>query len=135
MICRRLLPLTLPLFALAVLSGCDGGPGYVPVSGTVKFADGSVPQGEVANVNFAPVGEGKAASGDIRADGSFELMSVKPGDGVLPGEYKVVVKVWKTYAGREPLIAEKFSSRETTPLTATVTSSGAEPNEFIVEKP
>lgn len=71
--------------------GC-GGPeglkGLVPVTGTVTYQGAPV---EGANVAFAPDGDGKAASGRTDADGKFKLTTLNPGDGAMPGKYKVSV--------------------------------------------
>ena len=61
------------------------------VTGTVKFADGSVPQGEMSTITFQPVNamEGKAASSNIEPDGTFELYTLTPGDGgALAGQHR-----------------------------------------------
>jgi hypothetical protein len=120
--------------ALALLVGCGGPPvELVKVQGTVKFADGSVPQGEVATVQFEPLPDGsqkirKAASGPIKPDGSYELMTIQPGDGAIPGRYKVVFSVLKTYMGREPMVPAKYMDPATTPCEATV--EPGKPNQF-----
>ena len=59
---------------LAALGGCCGGkPTYdtVPVTGTVKYNDGTVPQGEVANIQFVPgdLGPSPVSQGRIVAYG------------------------------------------------------------------
>jgi len=123
------------------VAGCSSGPDVemVPVRGTVKFADGTVPQGETATVIFEPVAGGsqqlrKLASGEIQPDGSFEMMTVKPGDGVIAGKYKVIFEVFKKDLGREPLVPQKYTKPETTPFEETV-EPGMEPPEYVLEKP
>src|SRR5437879_3108640 len=71
---------------------------FAPVNGTVKFSDGSVPQGEIATIIFQPDDEAsgvrispKAASGKIMPDGSFTLNSVRGSTGAITGPYKVVL--------------------------------------------
>ncbi len=128
--------------------GCSGEPRVhmVPVRGTVKFTDGTIPQGEVATVFFEPVDIGsqatqpapgvfrKAAFGDINPkDGSFELTTVNPGDGAIAGKYKVVFQIHKTYLGRESLIPEKYTRAETTPFEVIV-EPGCGPFTFELEK-
>ena len=134
--------------ALLVSAGCGGsGPEMIPVGGSVKFSDGTVPQGEVAVVRFEPVqpsdaggaaGEAeirKGASGDIRPDGSFTLTTVAPGDGVIPGRYKVCFTVLETYVGEEPLVPAQYRNAQTTPFEVTVGPDGASQTEFVLEKP
>ena len=119
----------------------------MPVGGSVKFNDGAVPQGEVAVVRFEPVGPSdttsgageaeirKGASGDIRPDGGFTLTTVTPGDGVIPGRYKVCFTVLKTYLGQEPLVPAEYGNAQTTPFEVTVGPDGASQTDFVLEKP
>ncbi|MCA9268541.1 MAG: hypothetical protein KDA41_08720 [Planctomycetales bacterium] len=126
--------------AIALGGCCFGGPTYdtVPVSGTLKYADGTNIEAEVANIQFVPsdlANAGtKAASGDVRPDGTFTLTTVNPGDGAFVGEYKVTVRVWKTYNGREPLIDSKYEDPGTTPLAAKVEDVSDNHFDFTVER-
>ena len=104
----------------ALSSGCGGSDGRLAVRGTVKYADGSIPKGETAQIWFEPVAEGRAASGTIEDDGSFNMMTQHPGDGVAPGQYKVVLKVWKDYRRQIPAVPKTYADASTTPLDATV---------------
>lgn len=78
----RYLTLCALLFAVAVVAtGC----GKPKVTGKVTFADGSpLTQG---TVNFTD--DKIICKGSIKDDGSFEMRTLKPGDGVPPGSYKV----------------------------------------------
>jgi hypothetical protein len=82
----------LPLSVLLLAVGCGGGDA-ISVTGAVKYADGSHIQFENGMVLFQPTAEGRPASGSLEKDGSFTMMTEKPGDGVAPGRYKVVLKV------------------------------------------
>jgi hypothetical protein len=71
------------------LPGCASG--LYPVKGTVTLDDGSpLTRGLVV---FERVDGGAAitARGNVAPDGSYELSTGKPGDGVPPGRYKVLV--------------------------------------------
>ena len=70
------------LFAVAVVAtGC----GKPKVTGKVTFTDGSpLTQG---TVNFTD--DKILCKGSIQEDGTFEMRTLKPGDGVPPGTYKV----------------------------------------------
>ena len=120
-------------------AGCgDRGPTYVPVTGTVKFSDGTVPKGKIASINFQPVAgspDTKAASGTITADGSFTLTTVQPGDGARPGEYVATVTVKDAYPVGKSLVAEPFTNPGNSPLKATVTEDGENHFDFVVERP
>ena len=77
--------------ALAVGSaGCGSGQlGTAPVSGKVSFNGAPVPGG---TITFYPAGEGgdsRPASGAVNPDGTFSLTTYEPGDGAVPGKYKV----------------------------------------------
>lgn len=78
----RYLTLCALLFAVAVVAtGC----GKPKVTGKVTFADGSpLTQG---TVNFTD--DKIICKGSIKDDGTFEMRTLKPGDGVPPGTYKV----------------------------------------------
>jgi hypothetical protein len=120
------------------VTGCGQGPEYVPVTGTVKYSDGTVPQGDAPAITFQPVEAGpkrKGASGTIAEDGTFSLQTVQPGDGAQPGDYKVTVHVMKGYPRGKHMVAEKYTNRDTTPLNATVKPSGENHFDFTVEKP
>lgn len=131
--------LILLFLVMSVVSGC-GPVAAIPVSGTVKYSDGSIPQGEVVVVRFEPLGLGegkggnKAASGDITQDGSFQLSTLNPNDGAFPGEYKVTFSVFKTYRGRESLIDPKFTMGATTPFQVSVKSGEKNHFEFTIER-
>jgi hypothetical protein len=117
--------------ALAVALGC-GGDEAVSVTGTVKKADGSNLQFENGLVVFQPIGEGKSASGALEEDGSFTMMTEKPGDGVTPGSYKVLLKIWKNYREQTSAVPERYADPATTPLEATVDSDNTH-FDFVVE--
>lgn len=127
----------LPLILMFALLGCETGPVLLPVKGTVKFDDGSSPQGEVCDVRFEPSGNNpktKMARGEIKADGSFQLMTMEPADGAYAGEYKVVVEIYETYIGRESLVHPDFERIATTPLKATVEKGGKNEFQFVVKR-
>lgn len=76
-------------------TGCRHGmrlSGLVPARGTLTY--NGVPV-EKANILFEPVsvsGDARICYAVTRSDGRFEMTSLHPGDGVLPGKYKVVVR-------------------------------------------
>jgi hypothetical protein len=132
---KRLCPFL--LLALA-LTGCGRGDPHVPVTGTVKFADGSVPTGDIASITFQPATGGpgtKGASSLIAEDGSFALRTLKPGDGALPGDYQVTLHVVDGYPRGKSLVADVFTKPNTTPLKATVGASNKNHFDFVVTKP
>ncbi|WZP00916.1 hypothetical protein EP7_002575 [Isosphaeraceae bacterium EP7] len=90
---RRLAAPAAIAFSLALtLAGCgddDGGmPTRYAVSGKVTHKGEPVKKG---SINFIPSAEdGHAASGNIQ-DGTYQLTTLKPEDGAIPGTYKVTV--------------------------------------------
>jgi hypothetical protein len=59
------------------------------VSGTVQRNGQAIPGGSVLLRPLSP--EGKPAVGEIQPDGTFQMMTESPGDGVMVGQYRVVV--------------------------------------------
>jgi hypothetical protein len=116
---------------MTTLAGCrDRGHTYVPVTGTVKYSDGTVPKGDIASITFQPAGaapDSKAASGTIKPDGTFALTTLTPGDGARPGDYVVKVTVTKDYPAMKSVV-------KNTPLKATVTEDGENHFDFVVER-
>jgi hypothetical protein len=82
---------TLGFVAAMALAGC-GGPKLYPVEGTVMWTDGK-PARELAGgrVSFEPL-EGKhSADGPIDAEARYVVGTLRPGDGVPPGRYRVTL--------------------------------------------
>ncbi len=76
---------------LVIVLGCSdssGLPKRYAVSGTINYIGKPVEKG---TITFSPSAkDGRVASGDI-VDGSYSLSTADPGDGALPGSYKVTV--------------------------------------------
>lgn len=95
------------------------------VRGKVLYNDGSVPQGGLCIVRFEPA-EGsvaevrKGATCDIGADGSFELFTRMPGDGVYNGEYAVTFAVRKGPTDPTSYIPQKYTMASSTPYKVKV---------------
>lgn len=119
--------------------GC-GDDGVESVTGTVTYNGKPVTKG---NVRFIPE-SGRPASGAIDSNGRYEMATSKDVMGIAPGEYTVTVRVAETsvsgddYANpaAEPsttwIVPEKYADHETTPLTATVSSSGSNVIDFDI---
>lgn len=118
---------------LGMAFGCsDGGDGSLPVAGTVKFADGKPVTGDTATMIFQPITTGKSAAATINPDGSFEAMTEKPGDGMQPGEYKVVLNVFQNYRDQILGVPEEYADAASTPLTAIIDADNFR-FDFVVE--
>lgn len=119
--------------ALFAAIGCGGSAGdAVQVTGTVKHADGSDISFEAGTIVFQAADPTQFASGRVEPDGAFALMTKKPGDGVKPGQYKVVLQLWKNYRDRSLAVPAQYGDAATTPLEATVDADHTE-FEFKVE--
>jgi hypothetical protein len=114
------LRLLVPLLLLAVAAGC--GSGRYPVSGRVTYEDGSPVEAGIvigeATVNDELVG----VQGNIERDGSFRWGADTPGDGALPGEYRVIVVPVslgdsELAEGKLPAVHSKFTRYETSGIT------------------
>jgi len=77
------------LVVLIAAAGCEKR-GTVPLHGTVTL-DGR-PLGRATVYFIAQNPGGRDALGSTDADGVFHLSTFQPGDGALPGSYKVVVR-------------------------------------------
>ena len=116
----------------------------VPVTGTVKFEDGSVPKGTFATIRFEPNEIPKRAgrtanpsSGNIQEDGSFQLTYYGQ-DGAIVGKHKVTIAILANYPpgpNDPPVIADMYKDASTTPLGAEVELDGDNIFHFKVEKP
>lgn len=118
------------LVAIAI-AGCGGS--LQPVRGKVTLPNGQ-PAANSQVVFDGPIG-GKAISarGDVQADGSFELSTAQPGDGVPVGKYRVQVNpppiVDAEAAQRLPFNA-KFADFSTSGLEFEVKPGG---NDFSIQ--
>ncbi len=96
--------------ALCAGAGC-GGPeglkGLMPVTGTVTYQGAPVKD---ANVAFAPEGGGRAASGRTDDSGKFRLTTLNPGDGAMPGRYKVSVSKIENTDAAAQITAEEMTN-------------------------
>ena len=84
------------LAGILILAGCGGSdpdrPETVSATGTITFHGEPV---EGATVTFVvESGEGRGATATTDDSGQFELTTFEPGDGAIPGNYKV--KISKT---------------------------------------
>jgi hypothetical protein len=86
-----------PLVVCAVLvglTGCGNDKQMVPVTGRVTYGGGEWPQ--AGSIGFSPTSStdgvlARAGSAGFGKDGKFTVGSYKPGDGLLPGIYRVKV--------------------------------------------
>lgn len=79
--------------ALGLVTGCGARADKpVPVRGTVTLDGKAV---EAAAIQFIPADEtARPAFGESQADGSYQITTREPGDGAMPGTYRVLI-VWE----------------------------------------
>lgn len=144
---------TILSLAFLAAAGCGGGPEggqtVYPVSGTIMMNGAVLSE---ATVVFSPNGTEPTATGQTDLQGNFQLTTYEFGDGAAAGDYSVIVT--KTLAGpasgssdggedagheqeaddsaehsskptaENNLVPAKYSSSDSTPLTAKVTADG-----------
>jgi hypothetical protein len=115
------------LLTMSVL-GCDSGAlKTYPCRGKVTFTDGAPLKGGWVQCRSTSTAQPLTARGEIQEDGSFELSTLKPGDGAVEGEYQVAILPPLPKTGLDQLRAspkifgEKFRKFETSGLAITVT--------------
>jgi hypothetical protein len=151
----RLIAWAIAALVVAVpLTGCGGSglPGTVPIRGKVIYNDKPLSQGEVRYVPVDPQ-VGRQARGKLDKSGNFELTTLKAGDGVLPGKYKVVIVALAPHPGepgrtapepgeapkplpvitRGSLVPERYTVPRATPFEETVDKNHPGYKEFVLE--
>ena len=127
---RLTLAIMLPL--LTVVAGCGGltNPELTRVTGLVTFEGKPVGPGTVGFVPTDPAGS--SASGTIEKNGKFKMSVFNPGDGALPGTYKVAITVVKEPAHPDEkgnvvpasyLSPDRYMNPDTSGFTITVEKS------------
>ena len=62
----------------------------------------------------------KTAYDDFEPDGTFELFTHRPGDGVFHGDYVVTFTVFQDHMGRKSAIPAKYMTARESPFRVTV---------------
>jgi hypothetical protein len=83
--------LSLAVATAFVAAGCAGPNDAYPVKGTVYLDDQPATELAGGTVTFDSAELHKSASGEIQADGTYRLSSLKKNDGAVPGTYLVTV--------------------------------------------
>ena len=94
----------------------------IPVKGKVTYKGQPVTQGRI---RFEPDGYGRPATGQIKPDGTFELTTQKPGDGVVAGHHRVTVADTGIKSPKNAL-AVKWVNEAASGLTAEVDADHTE---------
>jgi len=115
--------------ALVCVSGCgDSSPPNAPVTGRVVVT-GGIPL-SAGNLILLPADgslDVQLPGALIRPDGSFECYSTSGGEGIPPGDYKVLLSFSGSGIADGPSLHRaftKYTKAETTPLRVTVPPGG-----------
>lgn len=131
-------PLAVPLVTLGLALcalGCNRGPEYAPVTGTVHYRDKPVLAG---GITFEPA-EGRSAFGSIKDGKIVDVSTYKPGDGVRVGKARVGIQS-TTNLGlptgpHTPLIPPHYFDPNTSQLTVEIQAGGPNQLEFKLVDP
>lgn len=125
------LVLSVFLMALSCLAGCGSDmPQTVRVNGKVTF-DGQQPPG-AGIVYFLPQEAAKGftlrpGTADFDASGVYKTTTFEPGDGLMPGSYKIYIECWETAPNMEgkpvkSFVPKKYQNVETSGFELEITS-------------
>ena len=119
------------LVALAALLvgpcwGCGSSSGtlapLIAVKGKVTYKGQPVTKGVV---EFEPEGYGRPAKGQLQSDGTFELTTFKPRDGVVAGAHRISISEFDKSLAKDRAL-RKYGSPITSRLTAEVSPENIE---------
>lgn len=129
---RSKLSTILALVVLLPISGCGSGD-RIDFGGRVTKKDGSPLAG--ARVTFRAPKTGASASGVTDQDGHYELGGTRVGEGVMPGEYEIVVNEMRYRDGKSipPTVALKYINPKTSGLKFTVEPGGERTFDIVLD--
>jgi hypothetical protein len=112
-VAQRSLALLVGPGLLCVVLGCSGDDGLgtrYSVSGTVTYKGEPVPKARISFIPASKDGAKQGASGEID-NGSYSLSTLTPGDGALPGEYRVTVSAREVDEAKLKADSEKLFAK------------------------
>jgi hypothetical protein len=124
-----------PLVTLAVLAAAGCNSGRHQVTGTVTYEDGAPVTAGTLVAEATIDGKVVAVQANIESDGSFRWGGGSPGDGALPGSYRVLITPptlsdLEMSQGKRPAIDGKYGRFETSGLAFDVKAGT---NEFPIK--
>ncbi|WP_417390167.1 hypothetical protein [Gimesia sp.] len=135
-----LLTLLLSLVLLTAYGCGDGHPARSTVSGKVTYNGKPL---SIGSLVFIPVNGGPSAQGKIDRNGSYEMGTFTDDDGVIPGDYKIMITALTSpggsglpedavdgNAGPESVIPEWYGDLEKSGLRATVVADKSNTIDF-----
>ncbi|HWE40248.1 MAG TPA: hypothetical protein VG406_27095 [Isosphaeraceae bacterium] len=94
----------------------------IPVKGKVTYKGKPLTKGLVT---FDARDIGRPATGEIKPDGTYELSTIDPGDGVVAGHHRVTITETGTRPGKE-VIPKKYALANSSTLEADVSPDKTE---------
>lgn len=126
----------------ATTTGCNDGPfSYVQVSGKISYDDGELIPAKSMRLVFVSLAETEdpnirprpADAGVDVSTGEFGCpISQRPGDGIVPGQHKVIVTPMDERGAPVPLIPAEYADAAKTPLIVDTADS---PFDLRIPKP
>jgi hypothetical protein len=118
---------------MAAAIGCTSNndmtpPKLIPVKGKVTYKGKPLSKGVV---RFSADGYGRDAGGHLKEDGTYELTTLKAGDGVTAGEHRVFITEVDSGFAKDKVM-KKYASPVASKLVAVVSP---EHNEFNFDLP
>ena len=109
----------------AIMGGCGGnsGPATYPVKGKVVYKGSAAPVTAGIVLFQSTTDPPVQASGDIQADGTFELASDLGKPGTVAGEHRILIQPPVLEPGQKG-VHKRFTSYDTSNLKATVAAKG-----------
>ena len=127
-----------------LLAGCGSGrPETVDVSGRITLGGGDWPKPGQLYFTLVKPAEGftrRPGKATFDVDGDFKAFTWKPGDGLMPGTYRVHVACWETpptiEGGGRSHVPEPYGAAATSPLELSLQpGQGAVTLDWNVPKP
>jgi hypothetical protein len=120
-------------------SGCGSSHPMAQVSGRVVFKNGPMPSAGVRYIRFECTADTdaavrKGASGIINDDGSFELFTRRPGDGVNYGTYAVTFAIFPGVMDHRSLVPIEYTSAAATPYKRIVVDKDLDNLKFEIDQ-
>jgi hypothetical protein len=117
--------LAIAVASMLGISGCGSSHPMAQVRGKVVFADGKMPPAGIRMVRFECAADSnaalrKGATGAVNDDGTFELYTKRPGDGVHLGRYDVTFAFCRSATDQRPMIPAVYTKSATTPFHVVV---------------
>jgi hypothetical protein len=133
---------TVLLGCVFLFVGCSAAPEKTyPVQGRVTYTDGQPVTAGSVELQGTAKGKSVNATGEIQADGSFQLTTFQPRDGAIAGDHAITLHE-KPFEGLgenpippPPQIAPKYSSYGTSPLKCTIDAAKQNAIELKIDRP